>query len=113
MIDWATPLSNQVPYVVSGVAELCVVILQPTLPPTAVQVVLVPQLLVVPLLQCAAGQFVVAAFSSCGKRARPKFASSVPTWASAARIAFFMLKMRLVWPFALLLHSGEPSFAWL
>ena len=36
--------------------------------------------------QCAVGQLVVAVFSICGKRIRPKFASSVPTCASAARM---------------------------
>jgi len=56
-----------------------------------VQVVLVLQFALVPLLQWAAGQPVEAAFSSCGKRMRPKLASSVPTCASAARMAFFML----------------------
>src|SRR6476659_9245946 len=102
----AAPLSNHIDVASYAVwFELCVVIRQPSWPPT---LVLLP-----PLLQYPSGQLPLVVVSTCGKRIRPKLASSVPTCASAARIAFFMLKTRLVWPFALLLHNGEPSFAWL
>ena len=78
----AAPLSNHVAsYVVWF--ELCVVIRQPSWPPT---LVLLP-----PLLQYPSGQPPLVVVSTCGKRIRPKLASSVPTCASAARIAFFML----------------------